>query len=63
MARSPKSDRAYRHNALSGSNAMMMGHLQNVLSSDTTTHQAKQLAQMMFSMGGQLGLELKNRKD
>ena len=63
MARSPKSDRAFKHNAHLGSNAMMMSHLRNVIASDTTTHQAKQLAQMMIQMGGQLGLELKKRKD
>ncbi len=63
MARSPKSDRAHRHNGLLGSQAMMMQFCQSVLDSDTTTPQAKQLALMIFQIGGQLGLELKTRKD
>lgn len=42
---------------------MMMRHAQAVLSANTTTPQAKQLAQMIFQIGGQLGIELKTRKD
>lgn len=42
---------------------MMMRHCQTVLRSDTTTPQAKQLALMIFQMGGQLAIGLKTRKD
>lgn len=63
MKRHPNQDRAHRHNALLGSNAMMVQHLLAVTRSPTATDQAKTTAQAMLVYADVLGHELRTRKD
>lgn len=62
IKRSEKSDEAWKHNGLLGSNSMMMNHLRNVINSLTTTDNSKALARDMLNDAFNLGQMLKQRK-
>ena len=55
--------RAFRHNALTGHVRMMQMQLLNICQSDTTTQEAKHLAQEMYAKSYLLLASLKTRID
>ena len=55
--------RAFRHNALTGHVRMMQMQLLNIYQSDTTTQEAKHLAQEMHAKSYLLLASLKTRVD
>ena len=55
--------RAFKHNALTGHVCMLQMQLLNIYQSDTTTQEAKHLAQEMHAMSYLLLASLKTRID
>ena len=55
--------RAFKHNALTGHVRMMQMQLLNMMQTDTTTQEAKDLAEEMHAKSYLLMASLKTRKD
>lgn len=55
--------RAFKHNSFMGHARMMMMQAQNILLSDTTTEETKQIADQIYDLAGKLSRSLAKRVD
>ena len=55
--------RAFKHNSFVGHARMMMMQAQNIVTSDTTTEETKQIADQIYALAGKLAGSLAKRVD
>ena len=55
--------RAFKHNSFVGHARMMMMQAQNIITSNTTTEETKQIADQIYALAGKLSRSLSTRVD